>query len=290
LRFLAGGSAWTDGSFIGRAGRGLVLSRRNERGAEERRNDKNWDCKFGSHKEGLPEVTVWSESFGRRLSCEAGNFVKIWFSKKIVSWLLHRRPVLFQTFVTFRTRDLRKARPMVQLPIGNTQVFANVIKSPRCPKCGEMMALRLIEPERPGFDLRTFECPKCFGTQTSVASISCEVIRGDRGPVGWCTPELLRIRGRRLLRSGKKNPSAAEALLMRSLDAARQQEALSWERAQLWALPNYGKLKAAAPPLWTCLLQGDRFTEGFATTDLVRSDFQLGELRSSAWSPLAPGK
>jgi hypothetical protein len=96
-----------------------------------------------------------------------------------------------------------------------------------------MMALRLIEPERPGFDLRTFECPKCFGTQTSVASISCEVIRGDRGPVGWCTPELLRIRGRRLLRSGKKNPSAAEALLMRSLDAARQQEALSWERAQL---------------------------------------------------------
>jgi hypothetical protein len=118
---------------------------------------------------------------------------------------------------------------MVQLPIGNTQVFANVIKSPRCPKCGEMMALRLIEPERPGFDLRTFECPKCFGTQTSVASISCEVIRGDRGPVGWCTPDLLRIRGRRLLRSGKKNPSAAEALLMRSLDAARQQEALSWD-------------------------------------------------------------
>jgi predicted RNA-binding Zn-ribbon protein involved in translation (DUF1610 family) len=54
-------------------------------------------------------------------------------------------------------------------------VFANIIKSPRCPKCGEMMALRLIEPERPGFDLRTFECPKCFGTETLVVSISCEV-------------------------------------------------------------------------------------------------------------------
>jgi hypothetical protein len=38
-----------------------------------------------------------------------------------------------------------------------------------------MMALRLFEPERPGFDLRTFECPKCFGTETLVASISCEV-------------------------------------------------------------------------------------------------------------------
>jgi len=37
-----------------------------------------------------------------------------------------------------------------------------------------MMALRIIEPERQGFDSRTFECPKCFGTETLVASISCE--------------------------------------------------------------------------------------------------------------------
>jgi hypothetical protein len=37
------------------------------------------------------------------------------------------------------------------------------------------MALRLIEPESPGFDLRTFECPKCLGTETLVVSNSCEV-------------------------------------------------------------------------------------------------------------------
>jgi len=36
------------------------------------------------------------------------------------------------------------------------------------------MALRIIEPERPGFDSRTFECPKCFGTETLIASISRE--------------------------------------------------------------------------------------------------------------------
>jgi hypothetical protein len=54
-------------------------------------------------------------------------------------------------------------------------VFVDVIESPRCSKCGEMMALRIIEPERPGFDLRTFECPECLGTATLVASISCEV-------------------------------------------------------------------------------------------------------------------
>jgi hypothetical protein len=57
---------------------------------------------------------------------------------------------------------------------GGYAVFVNVIKSPRCPKCGEMMALRLIEPERRGFDLRTFECPKCLATETLVVSISCE--------------------------------------------------------------------------------------------------------------------
>jgi hypothetical protein len=54
-------------------------------------------------------------------------------------------------------------------------VFVDLIESPRCSKCGEMMTLRIIEPERPAFDLPTFECPKCLGTETLVASISCEV-------------------------------------------------------------------------------------------------------------------
>ena len=38
-----------------------------------------------------------------------------------------------------------------------------------------MMSLRIIEPERPGFDSRTFECPKCYDTETFVASISREI-------------------------------------------------------------------------------------------------------------------
>ncbi len=68
------------------------------------------------------------------------------------------------TFVTFRTNDLRKAI-----------MFVDRIKSPRCPKCGALMSLRIIEPERPGFDSRTFECPKCYDTETFVASISREI-------------------------------------------------------------------------------------------------------------------
>jgi len=54
-------------------------------------------------------------------------------------------------------------------------VFVDLIKNPRCSKCGEMMALRIIEPGRWGFDLRTFECPKCLGVETLVVSISREM-------------------------------------------------------------------------------------------------------------------
>jgi hypothetical protein len=51
-------------------------------------------------------------------------------------------------------------------------MFVDRFKGPPCQKCGETMALRIIEPERPGFDSRTFECPKCFVTETLVVSIS----------------------------------------------------------------------------------------------------------------------
>jgi hypothetical protein len=30
-----------------------------------------------------------------------------------------------------------------------------------CPKCTAYMYLARVEPEKPGFDLRTFECPRC---------------------------------------------------------------------------------------------------------------------------------
>jgi ribosomal protein S27AE len=54
-------------------------------------------------------------------------------------------------------------------------MFVDRIKSPRCPKCGAMMFLRIIGSEGPGFDFRTFECPKCCDSETLVASICPEV-------------------------------------------------------------------------------------------------------------------
>jgi hypothetical protein len=35
------------------------------------------------------------------------------------------------------------------------------LERPRCPKCGAQMWLATIEPDRPGCDRRTFECPRC---------------------------------------------------------------------------------------------------------------------------------
>jgi DNA polymerase III alpha subunit (gram-positive type) len=35
------------------------------------------------------------------------------------------------------------------------------VQRPACPKCRAHMMLARIMPARMGFDLRTFECPKC---------------------------------------------------------------------------------------------------------------------------------
>jgi predicted ATPase len=106
--------------------------------------------------------------------------------------------------------------------------------------------------------------------------------RGARGSAGWCTPELLRISGKLLLRPGKEDRARAEVLLLRSLDVARQQGALSWELrsatslAELWERENR---REAALSLLASVR--DRFTEGFATADFVSSSLLLRRLRGS---------
>lgn len=40
------------------------------------------------------------------------------------------------------------------------------IESPTCPKCSTQMRLFGIEPEAPGFELLTFECPACQHIET----------------------------------------------------------------------------------------------------------------------------
>ena len=41
------------------------------------------------------------------------------------------------------------------------------IDQPPCPKCGEGMWLTRIEPtDKPDYDQRTFECPRCDHSET----------------------------------------------------------------------------------------------------------------------------
>ena len=124
LRFLARGSAGTDGSVIGHAGRGLALSRRNERRAEERRNDKSRDCKLGSHQKCLHGVT-------RPLQTSTGDLVPLrdqhcanFISQRIRVWPLRNicpkcydtktlvAPISSATEVSISTRPLRTSRDL----------------------------------------------------------------------------------------------------------------------------------------------------------------------------------
>jgi predicted ATPase len=96
--------------------------------------------------------------------------------------------------------------------------------------------------------------------------------RGERGIAGWCVPELLRIAGKRLLGGNEEDRARGEALLWRSLDAARQQGALSWELRSATSIAEwwFGQNRRREA---VCLLTNtlDRFTEGFETADLVRA-------------------
>jgi hypothetical protein len=80
-------------------------------------------------------------------------------------------PKRFHWFVSLRHITKCRARRNK----GDAQMFVASFKNPRCSKCGETMSLRIIEPERPGFDLKTFECPKCYDTKTLVAPITSAV-------------------------------------------------------------------------------------------------------------------
>jgi hypothetical protein len=88
------------------------LSRRNERRAEERRNDKSRDCKFGSHQKCLHGVT-------EPLQTSTGDLVPL-RDQHCANFIFQRfvcgrcaTSVTLQTSVTLRTQDLRKSIPLI---------------------------------------------------------------------------------------------------------------------------------------------------------------------------------
>jgi hypothetical protein len=45
---------------------------------------------------------------------------------------------------------------------------SDTIKRPDCSECGTLTRLFGIEPEKPGFELLSFECPACRHIQTEI--------------------------------------------------------------------------------------------------------------------------
>ncbi|HEY2534356.1 MAG TPA: transcriptional regulator, partial [Xanthobacteraceae bacterium] len=87
---------------------------------------------------------------------------------------------------------------------------------------------------------------------------------------GWCAPELLRIKGEVLLQQAANQPTpAAEDCFNRAALMAREQGALFWELRVALSVArlrmSQGRHHEARAPLASVY---DRFTEGFATSDL----------------------
>ena len=52
--------------------------------------------------------------------------------------------------------------------------FVDTIRPP-CSKCGRPLILTRIEPEEPGFDLRTYYCAACENSEVIIAAVGIEL-------------------------------------------------------------------------------------------------------------------
>jgi predicted ATPase/DNA-binding winged helix-turn-helix (wHTH) protein len=114
----------------------------------------------------------------------------------------------------------------------------------------------------------------------ALATIDQALARADHGGECWYVSELLRIKGELLLlEAGHQSIAAAEGCFSEALEVARQQGALFWElrcatsSARLWR--DQARSKDAHELLAPVY---DRFTEGFATSDLRVAKALIGEL------------
>ncbi len=104
--------------------------------------------------------------------------------------------------------------------------------------------------------------------------------RSEQGLVGWCAPEVFRAHGERLLHDGAPDAGAlAEAMFLRAIAAAHEQQALSWELRAATSLARLWQGAARRDEAHALLdaVYG-RFAEGFDTADLCAARALLDAL------------
>jgi predicted ATPase len=118
-----------------------------------------------------------------------------------------------------------------------------------------------------------------IGSRALDVLIALAEAAGERDDGTFDLPGLLRARAEIILTRPEPDVVAGEALLVRSLECARQQSALGWELrtaiqlARLWG--QQGRVLDAQDVLAGIYRQ---FTEGFETADMKAAHRLLGEL------------
>jgi predicted ATPase/DNA-binding winged helix-turn-helix (wHTH) protein len=106
------------------------------------------------------------------------------------------------------------------------------------------------------------------------------IARAETGGAGWCTAEILRAKGERILKESASDAAfSAETLFLQSLNMGHQQGALSWELRTTTSFArlrrDQGRIREARDMLAPIYA---RFIEGFGTADLVTAKTLLEEL------------
>jgi hypothetical protein len=102
----------------------------------------------------------------------------------------------------------------------------------------------------------------------------------DRSRKGWLAPELLRIKGELLLSRGTTGTTGSvEDIFRQALHGASEHGALAWELRAAASLARLLRDQGRPADATACLQPVyDRFTEGFATADLVAARQLLDDL------------
>jgi predicted ATPase len=99
----------------------------------------------------------------------------------------------------------------------------------------------------------------------------------------WAVAEVLRIKAGVLCASGRASTNEVEKLLVRSLEIAEHQQALSWQLRTACDLSRLWQERCRNNEALE-LLQSiyNKFTEGFGTPDLVQAEALLEDLRANS--------
>ena len=148
-----------------------------------------------------------------------------------------------------------------------------------------VLKLRRGEPEEaliaaalePRVDISAFTAIKAMASQ---AVLTVPAPDDEVGEALWNLPEVLRVNADLTLWHGGPDAAAApESRLLRALDLARRQPALSWELRCAMSLAMLWREGPRAPEAREALTSAyDRFTEGFDTNDLIKARALIDEL------------